>query len=117
MSDKTIIFHNPQCSKSRETLDLLQNSSCEFEVVEYLKDTPKKSELKRIIKLLGVKPQDLIRKSEEIYKVNFKDKNLSDKGWIEAMVKFPKLIERPIVIQGEKAIIGRPPTLVLDLIN
>ncbi len=116
MSEKIIIFHNPQCSKSRESLEILQNSSSEFEVVEYLKQTPKKSELKKIIKLLGIKPQDLIRKSEEIYKSDFKGKDLTESEWIEAMVKFPKLIERPIVIKGNKAIIGRPPSLVLELL-
>ena len=116
MSEKIIIFHNPQCSKSRESLEILQNSSSEFEVVEYLKQVPKKSELKNVIKLLGIKPQDLIRKSEEIFKSEFKGKDLTESEWIEAMVKFPKLIERPIVIKGKKAIIGRPPSLVLELL-
>jgi arsenate reductase (glutaredoxin) len=117
MSNKILIFHNPQCSKSREALDLLHQSSCEIEVVEYLKNTPSKEELEKLIKLLGIKPVDLVRKSEEIFKTMFKDKKLSDQKWIEAMVNYPKLIERPIVINDGKAVIGRPPSLVLDIIS
>jgi arsenate reductase len=116
MSEKIIIFHNPQCSKSRESLEILQNSSCEFEVVEYLKQPLKKSQLKKVIKLLRIRSQDLIRKSEEIYKSEFKGKDLTESEWLEAMIKFPKLIERPILIKGKKAIIGRPPSLVLELL-
>eukprot|EP01041_Mallomonas_annulata_P025206 gene25206-46185_t len=111
MPEKIIIFHNPRCSKSRESLELLSHSNCEIEIVEYLKDVPSAKELKAIIKILGVKPQDLIRKSEEEYKLHFQNQNLSDADWIKAMVKYPKLIERPIVIRGNKALIGRPPSL------
>ncbi|MFN5416624.1 MAG: arsenate reductase (glutaredoxin) [Flavobacteriia bacterium] len=116
MSEKITIFHNPRCSKSRESLDLLSNSNCEIEIVEYLKDVPSVKDLKAIVKILGLKPQDLIRKSEEEFKVHFQGKTLSDAEWIKAMVKYPKLIERPIVIKGNKAVIGRPPSLVLELI-
>lgn len=116
MPEKIIIFHNPRCSKSRESLDLLSNSNCEIEIVEYLKDVPSVKDLKAIVKILGLKPQDLIRKSEEEFKVHFLGKTLSDTDWIKAMVKYPKLIERPIVIKGNKAVIGRPPSLVLELI-
>jgi arsenate reductase len=117
MSNKTIIFHNPSCSKSRETLALLKNSNCELEVVEYLKNTPNVKELKKIIQLLNIKPLDLIRKNENIFKENFEGKVLSDDEWINIMVLHPKLIERPIVVSGKKAIIGRPPVLVLDIIS
>lgn len=116
MSQKTIIFHNPSCSKSCESLDLLQNSGTEIEVIHYLEDTPSAKELEKLIKLLGIKPHDLVRKGEEIYLTNFQGKSLSDHEWIEAMIQFPILIERPIVVQGNKALIGRPPKLVLDLL-
>lgn len=116
MSQKTTIFHNPSCSKSCESLDLLQNSGVELEIINYLNETPSKEELTKIIMLLAIKPQDLVRKGEEIYQRQFLGKELSDSEWIDAMLKFPILIERPIVVQGNKAIIGRPPKLVLDLL-
>ena len=117
MKDKVTIFHNPRCSKSREVLDLLEDSSCEVAVVEYLKDVPSSIELKKLVNLLGIKPEELIRKGEAEYKDHFKGKILSDQEWISAMVKYPKLIERPIVIHGNKAVIGRPTSKVIDLIK
>ncbi|NLR92634.1 arsenate reductase (glutaredoxin) [Flammeovirga agarivorans] len=109
------IWHNPRCSKSRESLNLLKEGSNDIEIREYLKDTPSKEEVTEIINLLGIKPLELIRKGEAIFKENFKGKDLSDDEYIQAMVDFPKLIERPIVIKDNKAVIGRPPSLVLDL--
>ena len=82
----------------------------------YLETPPTKKELKDIIAKLGIKPEDLLRKSEAIYKEQFKGKSLTDAQWISAMIEHPKLIERPIVIKGSKAIIGRPPETVLDLL-
>lgn len=117
MTSKAIIFHNPRCSKSREALGLLQHSNREIEVIEYLKNTPSQADLEKLIKFLGIKPFDLIRKGEPIFKSKFKDKKRSDKQWIETMLKYPELIERPIVVSGNKAVIGRPPSLVLDLLN
>ncbi|TNE55466.1 MAG: arsenate reductase (glutaredoxin) [Bacteroidetes bacterium] len=114
---KTIIYHNPRCSKSREAKGLLEAENCEIEVVEYLKDTPDKSEIKKLVDLLGIAPHDLIRKGEAIYKEQYKGKELSDEQWIEAMAAHPILIERPIIIQGNKAVVGRPPSLVLDLVK
>lgn len=110
------IFHNPSCSKSRETLDILKNSGKNVEIIEYLKQTPSKEELFEIVNLLGGNAELIIRKTEEIYKEKFKGKNLTQEEWIDAMLKYPKLIERPIVIDGKKAIIGRPPTNVLELL-
>lgn len=110
------IYHNPRCSKSRQTLGLIEEKGQEVEVKEYLKTPPSKEELKKIIELLGMKPEQLIRKGEADFKENFKGKSLSDDEWIEAMIAYPKLIERPIVIRGDKAVLGRPPENVHDLL-
>lgn len=112
----TTLYHNPSCSKSREALKLLEEKGETIEIVEYLKTPPSELKLKQIIELLGIKPADLLRTQEAEWKENFKGKDLSDEQIIEAMVKFPKLIERPIAINGTNAIIGRPPTKVLDIL-
>lgn len=103
------IYHNPRCRKSREGLQLLKESKQEFKIIEYLKETPSFDELKSIINLLGITPLELIRKNESIWKKNYKGKELTNDEVIRAMTEHPKLIERPIVINKEKAIIGRPP--------
>lgn len=108
MNPNIKVYHNPRCSKSRQTVQHLEESSVNFQIVEYLKDTPSVEELTDVIKKLDINPVDLVRKGEEVFKTNFKGKRLSDTEWIEAMVAFPKLIERPIVIKGDKAVIGRP---------
>lgn len=113
---KMKIYHNPRCSKSRQTLSLIQDKGANVEIVEYLNDIPSEKELTDIINLLGITPEQLLRKGEADYKENFKGKTLSDSEWIKAMVKYPKLIERPIVISGNKAVLGRPPENVLDLL-
>lgn len=110
------IFHNNRCSKSRCALKLLEESEKPFEVINYLEDTPSAKELAQIIELLQIKPIELIRKNEAIWKENFKNQTLSDKELIDVMVKYPKLIERPIVISGKHAVIGRPPERVLEII-
>jgi len=110
-----IIYHNPRCRKSRETLAILSDHSGDFEIIEYLKTPLSKSKLKTIIDILGITAEQLLRKGESDFKVNFKGKDLSENECLDAMVKFPKLIERPIVIKGNKAIIGRPPENVKDL--
>jgi arsenate reductase (glutaredoxin) len=110
------IYHNPRCSKSRETLALLQAKGIEPNIVEYLKTPPSASQLKSIVKQLGIMPQQLVRKGEEIYKSRYANKTLSDAQWIEAMVENPSLIERPIVIRGQRAALGRPPQNVLQLL-
>jgi len=110
------IYHNPRCRKSRETLELVQEKSEDISIKEYLKEPPTKEELSMVIDLLGIRPFELIRKNEPDFKDHFKGKELSDQEWIEAMVAFPKLIERPIVIKDEKAAIGRPPEKVLDIL-
>lgn len=110
------IYHNPRCSKSRETLKLIEDSGAMVTVVEYLKASPSKDELEEVIEKLGIRPQELIRKGEAIYKEKFKGKNLTDEEWINAMVENPVLIERPIVIKGDKAVLGRPPESVKELL-
>lgn len=102
------IYHNPRCRKSREGLALVQNSGTEFEVVNYLKNTPTKEELKEIVTCLGIAPEHLVRKNEAVWKEKFKGKLLSDEEIIDAMLAYPKLIERPIALYNKKAVIGRP---------
>ena len=110
------IYHNPRCSKSRQGLELLSESGKDFEIVKYLDTIPSKNELKQIIKLLGIKPIELVRKNEVIWKTNYKNKNLSDSDIINAMIENPKLIERPIVINDDKAVIGRPTEEISSII-
>ena len=111
------IYHNPKCSKSRETLALLRGHGVEPRIVEYLKAPPTAAELKAIIGKLGIQPEQLVRKGEEIYKTKYAGRTLTDAQWIEAMVKDPILIERPIVVAGRRAAIGRPPESVLPLLD
>lgn len=108
------ILHNPRCRKSRESLALLNGK--EIEIVEYLKYPPSYQELEAIIELLGIPAEELIRKNEKIFKEEFRGKEYSQKQWIEIMVEYPILIERPIIMIDGKAVIGRPPEKVLDLI-
>lgn len=111
------IFHNPRCSKSRQTLQLLTEQGIDAEVVEYLKTPPSRQELTEVLRMLGLSPRDLLRKGEAEYREhNLADVALSDTQLIDAMVKFPKLIERPIVIKDGRAAIGRPPETVLEIL-
>jgi len=110
------IYHNPRCRKSREGLAILENSGKEFEVIKYLDDVPSAITLIEIINLLGISPIQLVRKNEKIWKDSFKGKELTDAEIISAMIKNPKLIERPIVINNKKAVIGRPPENILELL-
>jgi arsenate reductase len=111
------IYHNPQCSKSRQTLKLLEERGVEPKIIEYLKEPPTEPELKHVLKLLGLKPRELLRKKEVEYKKAKLDKpDLSDAEIVRAMVKYPRLIERPIVVSGTKAALGRPPENVLKIL-
>jgi len=110
------IYHNPRCRKSRETLALLEANGQSPEIVLYLENTPSQKELKGILKKLGIPAVQLIRKGEKVFKEQYKGKELTETQWIKAMVENPKLIERPIVIKGDQALIGRPPSLVLELL-
>lgn len=111
------IYHNPRCTKSRQTLELLQSKKLEVQVIEYLQTPPSASELDAILKKLKLEPQDVIRTKEDIYeKLDLNNKNLSRTQLIEVMIQNPILIERPIVIVGDKAAIGRPPENVLAIL-
>ena len=111
------IYHNPRCSKSRQTLELLRSKGLEPDIIEYLKNPPGKSELAGILALLGMGPGELMRKKEAAYKANGLDgAGLSDDRLLDALIEHPVLIERPIVLANGKAAIGRPPENVLDII-
>ena len=110
------IYHNPRCSKSRQGLALIEESGKDFKIIKYLDEKLTFEELEVIISKLGIKPIDLVRKNEAIWKSDYKGKTLLDKEIIDAMVLNPKLIERPIVINGDKAVIGRPTESILEII-
>ena len=110
------IYHNNRCSKSRQTLDLLREKGEELQVVEYLKNTPSAEELKAVLQKLGLQPEQVLRKGEQVYKENFAGKSYTDEEWLQIMAEHPILIERPIVVKGDKAAIGRPPEKVLDIL-
>ena len=114
---RTTIYHNPRCSKSRQTLALLEEKGISPRIVDYLKTPPSAAELKAILKTLGLKPRDLMRKGEPRYaELGLKDRDLDDDALIALMVANPILIERPIVVSGGKAEIGRPPEKVLEIL-
>lgn len=111
------ILHNPRCRKSREGLAVLEDSGMDFKIRKYLDDKLNEDELKAIIFKLDIHPKDLIRKTEAVWKESYKGKSMSDDELITAMVEHPKLIERPIVIHNNKAVVGRPSNLILSIIK
>lgn len=111
------IYHNSRCRKSREALEILKTKNIEFEIIEYLKDNLTRNQLKDLIKKLGIEPINLVRKNEQIWKENFKNKKLTSDEIIQILSDNPKLIERPIVELNDKAIIGRPPENVINLLK
>ncbi len=111
------IYHNPKCTKSRATLALLQARGVAPRIVEYLQTPPTAAELAEVVRALGIRPEELVRKGEDVYRAKYAGKALSDAGWIAAMVEDPVLIERPIVVAGGRAAIGRPPERVLPLLD
>ncbi|HUU65703.1 MAG TPA: arsenate reductase (glutaredoxin) [Methyloceanibacter sp.] len=111
------IYHNPRCSKSRQTLALLEEKGIAPKIVKYLETPPSAAELKRVLKKLGLKPRDILRTGEARYaELGMQDSSLTDDALIAAMVANPILIERPIVVSGDKAAIGRPPEAVLKIV-
>jgi len=114
---KITIWHNPRCSKSREAVKIADESGVEKEIVKYLETNPTLHDIQEVLKLLGMNARELMRTKEAIYK-EFDLKNVSDEAkLLEAMVQNPKLIERPIIIKGNKAIIGRPTSIVADFLK
>ena len=116
--EKLVIYHNPGCSKSRETLQILESNNISAEIIEYLEQPPTAAELTGIIAKLGVSARELLRTTEPVYKdADLDDDSLSDEEIIEAICEYPALLQRPIVVVGDRAIIGRPPVKVLDIID
>lgn len=117
-SDQDVtIYHNVRCSKSRASCELVASRGVKATIVEYLKTPPNKEELRGILKKLGMKPGELVRRGEDAFKEHFANKTLSDDEWLDALVAYPILIERPIVVKGNRAVIGRPTEKVLELID
>ena len=111
------IYHYPRCRKSRETLAIIEKSGSEIKIIDYLNNPVSKNTLRNIIRKLEVKPIELIRKGEAIWKEKFKDQDMNEEEIINCMIEYPKLIERPIVIKNNEAIIGRPPENVFKLLS
>lgn len=111
------IYHNPRCSKSRQALQLLRDNGVEPHITEYLKTPPNKAELEKILQMLDLEPRELMRKKEKVYKeAGLDNPDLSREQLIQGMIEHPKLIERPIVIKGQKAALGRPPEQILEIL-
>ena len=110
------IYHNPRCSKSREGLKILEESGATFQIVKYLNQPLEKEEIKNLLELLGISAKELVRTNEKVWKENYKGKDLSEEEIIAAMQEHPKLIQRPIVEKNGKAVIGRPPEKIKDLL-
>ena len=110
------IYHNPRCRKSREGLQILEESRQEFQIVEYLKEAPSFNELKNIINLLSITPLELVRKNEAIWKKHYMNKDLNESEIILSMIENPILIERPIVFNEKTAIVGRPPENIKQIL-
>jgi arsenate reductase (glutaredoxin) len=117
MRETLTIYHNPACTKSRETLALIRSRGHEPRVVEYLKTPPSEAELTAIVRKLGIEPLELVRRNEQVFKDKYAGKTLGPKEWIKAMIKDPILIQRPIVVRGDEAAIGRPPEDVERLLR
>ncbi len=111
------IYHNTRCSKSRDVCTILKNKKVKTEIIEYLKTPPSQKEIKELLKMLGMNAEEIVRKGETIYKEKYATKKLTEVQWVKALADNPILIERPIIVQGDKAIIGRPPEKVLAFLK
>ena len=116
MNDTVRIYHNARCSKSRSACALLAEKGVPTEIVEYLKTPPSRDELIAVLAALGLGAGDIVRKGEDIYKSDYKGRSLSEDEWLDALVAHPILIERPIALRSGRAVIGRPPEKVLELL-
>ena len=118
MTDKTVvIYHNARCSKSRSACEIIAANGIDPVVIDYLKKPLNKEELRELLKKLGIKPEALVRRGEDVFKELYAGKTLSDEEWLDALVAHPILIERPIVVRGDKAVIGRPTEKVIALLD
>jgi arsenate reductase (glutaredoxin) len=111
------IYHNARCSKSRDVCSILKKKKVQTEVVEYLKTPPSVKELKGLLKMLGMKASEIVRKNEPLFKEKFEGKKITEPGWLKILVENPILIQRPIIVKDGKAIIGRPPEKVLEFLK
>ena len=111
------IFHNPRCSKSRAACALIAESGVEATVIDYLTMPPSRDELRVLLAKLGMRASEIVRRGEAVFKENYQGRELSEEQWLDALIAQPILIERPIVVRGERAVIGRPPEKVLELLD
>jgi arsenate reductase (glutaredoxin) len=116
MKPALTIYHNVRCSKSRDVCTLLEKKKVKTTVIEYLKTPPTQKQLKELLKMLGMKASELVRKNEPLFKEKYEGKKLTEAQWLKALAENPILIERPIIVKGDKAVIGRPPEKVLELL-
>jgi arsenate reductase len=110
------IYHNNRCSKSRQGLAIIEEAGKEVEIIKYLENPPSKKEMKEILAKLNIPAKELVRQGEAIFKERYKGLDLNEDEWIQAMIENPKLIERPIVVNGYKAVVGRPPEKIKEII-
>ncbi|MEM8764762.1 MAG: arsenate reductase (glutaredoxin) [Bacteroidota bacterium] len=110
------VYHNPRCRKSREALAFLENENQDFEVIKYLDEPLSKTELESLLKKLKLEPIDLVRTQEQVWKTSYRDKNLSKSQLVDMMLEHPRLMERPIVVNGDKAVVGRPAEKILAIL-
>lgn len=115
-ADDIVIYHNPRCSKSRAGLALLRERGIEPRVIEYLQTPPSREELRVLVGKLGIPAEQLVRKGEDAFTSQYAGRSMSEAQWIDAMATHPILIERPVVIRGDRAVIGRPPEKVLEML-
>jgi len=112
-----VIYHNARCSKSRSACELVAGRGIDAQIIEYLKTPPNREELRTLLQKLDMKPAELVRRGEDVFKENYAGKTLDDEQWLDALVAHPILIERPIVVRGDRAVVGRPPEKVLELLD
>jgi len=117
LTPQITLYHNPRCSKSREALALLREHDVEPRIVEYLETPPSAEELARIVAQLGIEPAALVRTGEELFKQRYRNQTLNAAQWLHVLAEHPVLIERPIAVRGNRAVIGRPPQRVLELLG
>ena len=116
-SPEVVIYHNARCSKSRSACEIVAGRGIEARIVEYLKTPPSRDELCAVLQKLGMKASELVRRGEEEYKQHYAGRTLTEDEWLDALIEHPILIERPIVVRGDHAVVGRPPEKVLELLD